>query len=150
MHRHKHRCDTLRLQAQAFAAATEQNSVATYAQAVASAISQGGSSASQAYSQAFAQAISQGGSAASGLAQATAVVFCQGGASAEAYAQALSLAISQDPKTGRRTVVLLLLLLQGPVSCCLRRSGWCQQQPEHVVGGCWPLCTGQCMHVDAS
>lgn len=88
------------LQAEAFAAATQQNNVESYARAVASAIQQGGGSATQTYSQAFAQAIAAGGDAAAGLAQATAVVFCEGGASAEAYAEALSQAISKDPATG--------------------------------------------------
>lgn len=91
------------MQAQAFAAATVQKNVESYARAVASAIQQGGGSATQTYSQAMAQAIAEGGNAASGLATATAVVFCEGGASAEAYAEALSQAISQDPKTGEAT-----------------------------------------------
>eukprot|EP00878_Enallax_costatus_P042258 GHUV01049459.1.p1 GENE.GHUV01049459.1~~GHUV01049459.1.p1 ORF type:complete len:244 (+),score=72.03 GHUV01049459.1:77-733(+) len=89
-----------RSQALAFSASRQQNSVRSFARAVASAIQQGGPLASQAYSAAFAEAIAAGGSQAAGLAVATAEVFCQGGASAAAWAEALSRAISLDPRTG--------------------------------------------------
>jgi hypothetical protein len=52
--------------------------IRAFTDAVAAAISGGGSAATEAYSQAFAQAAAAGGDQRSGLAQATATAFCEG------------------------------------------------------------------------
>ncbi len=52
--------------------------ISAFTDAVARAIGQGGSAATEAYAQAFTQAAAAGGDQRTGLAQATAVAFCEG------------------------------------------------------------------------